>query len=231
MRGRVAIFEGIPDFAALHPGYACYACFVDDEEVEGVGASLARRLAGNGGIRFIIRPEGLSGGAAVADNKLPVVLKAGLRVGLICFFWSAVSAVAAYAKLSEQYASSVSFYRVVEIDGRTAGWLFTAFAALLACYGLLAVVRGCPRLALNATGISFSRCFGSPVQIPWSRYEDVEVEREVVPGPRRSAVVDIVYVMTTDGQRTSVGNCWKASDLEDAIRRTAARMKGGASGT
>jgi hypothetical protein len=163
----------------------------------------------------------------MTDDKLPIVFKAGLRVGLICFVCSAVGAVAAYAKLSAQYSSAVSFYHLFEIDGRTAGWLFAALAALLACYGLLALVRGCPRLKLDLIGISFSRCFGSPVRIPWKRYADVEVKRAVVPGPRRSAVVDIVYVMTTDGNRTSVGNFWKASDLEDAIRRVAARMKDG----
>ncbi len=163
----------------------------------------------------------------MTDDKLPAVFKAGLRTGLICFVCSAVSAVAAYAKLSEQYARSVSFYHLFAIDGRTAGWLFAALAMLLAGLALVALVRGCPRLALDETGISFSRCFGSPVRIPWSRYKDVEVRRAVVPGPRRSAVVDIVYVMTTDGQRTSVGNCWKASELEDAIRRVAARIKGG----
>ena len=119
----------------------------------------------------------------MTDDKLPIVFKAGLRIGLICFVCSAVGAVAAYAKLSEQYARSLSFYHLFEIDGRTAGWLFTAFAVVLACFGLLAVVRGCPRLILDETGISFSRCFGSPVQIPWSRYVDVGVKRPVVPSP------------------------------------------------
>jgi hypothetical protein len=90
------------------------------------------------------------------------------------------------------------------------------------------IVRGCPMLALDQTGISFSRCFGSPVQISWSRYEDVEVRRTRVPGPKRSADIDIVYVVTTDGQRTSVGSFWKASDLEETIRRVAARMKAAA---
>jgi hypothetical protein len=163
----------------------------------------------------------------MTDDKLPAVFKAGLRTGLICFVCSAVSAVAAYAKLSEQYPSSVTFAHLVTIDGRTAGWLFAALAMLLAGLALVALVRGCPRLVLDETGISFSRCFGSPVRIPWGQFGHVEVRRAVVPGPRRSAVVDIVYVVTTDGQRTSVGNVWKAGDLEDAIRRVAARMKGG----
>jgi hypothetical protein len=43
------------------------------------------------------------------DDKLPIVFKAGLRNGLICFVCSALGAVAAYAKLSEQYASSIAF--------------------------------------------------------------------------------------------------------------------------
>jgi hypothetical protein len=159
------------------------------------------------------------------DDKLPIVFKAGLRTGLICFVCSAVGAVAAYAKLSEQYASSVSFYHLVTIDGRTAGWLFATLTVLLAGVAVVALVRGCPRLVVDESGIAFSRCFGKPVQIPWSRYKDVEVKRAVVPGPKRSADVDIVYVVTTDGQRTSVGSFWKASDLEDAIRRDAARMK------
>ncbi len=163
----------------------------------------------------------------MTDDRLPIVLKAGLRVGLICFVCSAVGAVAAYAKLSEQYPRSLSFHHLFEIDGRTAGWLFTAFAVALACIGLLAVVRGCPRLILDETGISFSRCLGSPVRIPWNRYGHVAVKRAVVPSPRRSAVVDIVYVVTTNGQWIDVGNFWKASDLEDAIRRTAARVKSG----
>lgn len=161
----------------------------------------------------------------MTDDKLPVVFKAGLRTGLICFVCSAVGAVAAYSKLSDQYPSPQSFYHLFEIDGRTAGWLFTVFAVVLACIGLLAVVRGCPRLILDETGISFSRCLGSPVRIPWGQFGHVEVRRAVVPSPRRSAVVDIVYLVTRDGQRTSVGNFWKASDLEDAIRRTVARMK------
>ncbi len=161
----------------------------------------------------------------MADDRLPIVFKAGLRVGLICFGCAAVGGVAAYAKLSAQYPTSETFVHFITIDGRTAGWLFAAFAALLACYAVFAVVRGCPRLILDASGIAFSRCFGNPVQIPWSRYKDVEVKRTRVPGARRSAVVDVVYVVTADGGRTSVGNFWKAGDLEDAIRRTAARMK------
>ncbi len=163
----------------------------------------------------------------MTDDKLPVVFKAGLRTGLICFVCSAVSAVAAYAELSEQYPRSLSFHHLFEIDGRTAGWLFAAFAVVLACIGLLAAVRGCPRLILDETGISFSRCFGGPVRIPWGQFGHVEVRRAVVPSPRRSAVVDIVYLVTRDGQRTDVGSFWKAGDLEDAMRRTAARMKSG----
>jgi hypothetical protein len=49
-----------------------------------------------------------------------------------------------------------------------------------------------------------------------------------VPSSRRSTVVDMVYVVTADGQQTSVGNFWKASDLEETIRRVAARMKAAA---
>jgi hypothetical protein len=164
----------------------------------------------------------------MTDDKLPIVFKGGVRVGLICFGCAAVGGVAAYAELSEQYPRSVTFVHLVTIDGRTAGWLFAALAVLLAGLALVALVRGCPRLVLDESGIAFSRCFGSPVQIPWSRYADVEIKRMVVPGPRRSAVVDVVYVVTADGKRTSVGNFWKGSELEDAIRRVAARMKGGA---
>jgi hypothetical protein len=164
----------------------------------------------------------------MADDTLPIVFKAGLRVGLICFFCAAVGGVATYAKLSEEYPSSVTFAHVVTIDGRTAGWLFAALTALLAGIAVLALVRGCPRLVLDESGIAFSRCFGAPVQIPWSRFAHVEAKRMVVPSSRRSAAVDVVYVVTADGQRTDVGSFWKASDLEETIRRTAARMKAAA---
>jgi hypothetical protein len=165
------------------------------------------------------------GGFFMADDRLPMVFKAGLRVGLICFFCAAVGGVATYAKLSEEYPRSVTFAHFVTIDGRTAGWLFAALTALLAGIAVVALVRGCPRLILDASGIGFSRCLGNPVQIPWSRFAHVEVKRMVVPSSRRSAVVDIVYVVTTEGNRTDVGDCWKASDLEETIRRVAARMK------
>ena len=161
----------------------------------------------------------------MADDRLPIVFKAGLRVGLICFFCAAVGGVATYAKLSAEYPSSVTFAHFATIDGRTAGWLFAALTVLLAGIAVMALVRGCPRLVLDESGIAFSRCFGAPVQIPWSRFVDVEVKRMVVPSSRRSAVVDVVYVVTADGGRESVGNVWKASELEDAIRRVAARMK------
>ncbi|HEX5211748.1 MAG TPA: hypothetical protein VFW22_08440 [Pseudolabrys sp.] len=164
----------------------------------------------------------------MADDTLPIVFKAGQRVGLICFFCAAVGGVAAYAKLSAQYPSSVRFAHFVTIDGRTAGWLFAALTVLFTCYAVFVVVRGCPRLVLDESGIALSRCFGAPVQIPWSRFADVEVKRMVVPSPRRSAGVDVVYVVTADGGRTSIGNVWKAGELEDTIRRVAARMKAGA---
>lgn len=163
----------------------------------------------------------------MAGDRLPIVFKSGLRIGLICFGCAAVSAVASYAELSEQYPRSVTFLHLVKIDGRTAGWLFAAFAVLLAGLALVALLRGCPRLVLDADGIAFSRCFGSAVQIPWSRYAGAEVKRMVAPGPRRSAVIDVVYVVTADGNRTSLGNFGSSQDVADTIRRVAARVKSG----
>jgi hypothetical protein len=167
----------------------------------------------------------------MTDDRLPIVFKAGLRIGLMGFVFSAMSAFVAYEKLSDQFPSPQSVYHLFEIDGRTVGWLCAAFAVVLACFGLLTIVRGCPRLILDETGISFSRCFGSPVRISWSRYQGIGFRRAVVPNPRRSTVVDIVYVKTTDGQWIDVGSFWKASVLEDAIRRATARMKSGEAGS
>jgi hypothetical protein len=160
----------------------------------------------------------------VTDDKLPIVFKSGLRTGLICFGCAALGAVAAYAKLSEQYPSSVSFYNLVDIDGRTAGWLFAAFGALLACLGLVAVVRGCPRLTLDETGILFRRCFGSPVRIPWGQFDGIAVRRTIVPG-RRVTTVDLAYVASKSGKETCVGNFGSTDKLADTVRRVAARMK------
>ena len=147
------------------------------------------------------------------DDKLPIVFKLSVFAALRVFVLCALAVVGGIAKIAQ--------------DGSYTGWLIVAVCLPFAISALVTIVRRCPTLTLDQNGIFFSRCFGSPVDIPWDRYKDVKVRRARVPVRGRTVPADLAYAVTKDGKEICVGNFGASDIVADAIRRTAARMKSG----
>jgi len=161
------------------------------------------------------------------DESLPIVFRASLRTAFIMMAIGAVGFFAAFIKIADIQPGSVRFYHEVAISGRSAGWLFLAVGVVMAAVGVMIAVGRCPTLVIGDTGLVLTRCRAAPVPIPWRDLERVRVIS--VPVPRSNAlmlwaeVVDVLYVVTKDGKSHGVGPVEKASDVEAAIRRAAAR--------
>ena len=161
----------------------------------------------------------------MADDTLPIVFRTKPSTAFVALGFGVLAVVGGIAKITDHsYAYSMEHFGPFEIDPQTSGWLMVAIGAALAFYALVTIVRRCPTLTLDQTGILLNRCLQHPVEVPWNRVADVIVRSATIPGRWRSTVVDMVYVMTDDGKETGVGNLGQADAVADAIRRVAARM-------
>ena len=109
------------------------------------------------------------------------------------------------------------------VEPATSGWFMLAVGLPCAIYALVMIVRRCPTLTLDESGILLSRCFGAPVHIPWGQLKNVFVRHAVVPG-RRWTSVDVAYVVTDEGREFATG-VEPGEEVAETIRRVAARMK------
>jgi hypothetical protein len=160
----------------------------------------------------------------MADDTLPIVFKSNRYGAIVSIIFGIVVVWAAIAKITDDsYAYSGSQWGPVYLSSHTEGWLMAALGLPLVLYAAMAIVRGCPTLTLDESGILLSRCFGGPIHIPWNQLADVVIRTARIPGRGRTTVVDVVYLITKDGRDISVGTIsGKASDIEGAIRRVAA---------
>ena len=158
------------------------------------------------------------------DGSLPIVFRSSLRNAVIMAAIGAVALFAAFIKITGEDSKSVKFFRVIEISGPTAGWLFLAAGVVMVGVGVMSGLGRCPALTIGEGGIELRRCRKAPVQIPWSALAEVTV----LALPTFSAswlnrTYDAVYVVTKDGKSHDVGPVGKAREVEAAIRRVAAR--------
>ncbi len=160
-------------------------------------------------------------------DALPIVFRTKPSTSLVALaFGVMIAGVGIWKIATDDYAEGGGWLGPVYLDARTTMWLLVVVGAPLVIYGLLTIVRGCPTLTLDDTGVLLVRCLQSPVKVPWPRVTDVRVRSSSIPARGRVTPVELVYVVTDDGKEVCVGNFGAADALADTIWRVAGQMKG-----
>ena len=167
----------------------------------------------------------------MTDDKLPIVFKSSALMGLVMVAVGAgIAAVGIVRITDDSFSFSMERIGPFELDPQTVGWLMVAIGVPVALIALVTVVRRCPTLTLDETGLSTNRCFGTPILIPWSRLADLKIRHMVVPARGRTTPVDVLFLVTDEGKQIGVGPVGEPRDIAPVIERVAARMKAKAGG-
>ena len=111
----------------------------------------------------MIRRTSWWGKIAMTDDTLPIVFKSKPLTGLIMFAIGAAIAAVGIVKITDDsFSYSMERWGPFEIDPQTSGWLMVAIGVPFALIALVTVVRRCPTLTLDESGIAANRCFGTP---------------------------------------------------------------------
>ena len=161
----------------------------------------------------------------MTDDKLPIVFKPTAGSKLAMFLIPGLLAAAAVWKALDDRFSTVRIALFGEVDAHVVAWLVAAILGAVSLFGLAMLVLRCPSLTLGENGIVIARCFRAPVTIPWSALDDIRVRSAVV--GRRARRVDVVYLVTRDGEQVSPGPLGKEWEIASIIRRVATRMTTG----
>jgi hypothetical protein len=168
----------------------------------------------------------LTGELAMTDDTLPIVFKSKPLTGLVMLAIGAAIAAVGIVKITDDsFSYSMERWGPIEIDPQTSGWLMVAIGVPFAFVALVTVVRRCPTLTLDETGLLSNRCFGTPLHIPWSGLADVVIKHMVVPARGRTTPVDVLFLVTNEGKQIGVGPIGEPRDIAAAIERVAERMK------
>jgi hypothetical protein len=160
---------------------------------------------------------------SVTDDKLPIVFKSRVGLSLVVLVGCVIAVVGGIAKITDDsFRFSEERWGPLVVAPSTSGWFMLVVGLPCAIYALVTIVRRCPRLRLDESGILMTRCFGEPVHIPWNELKEVFVRHAVVPG-RRWRSVEMTYVVNDAGKEFATGV--EREDVADTIRRVAARMK------
>lgn len=163
----------------------------------------------------------------MTDDRLPIVFTPGVGTKLAMFLVCGVFAGVAVLRIFDDRPGTVRIHFIGEVDAQTSAWFVAAILGAVSLFGLAMLVLRCPSLTLGESGIVIARCFRAPVTIPWSSFAHIVVRTARFRRNWRTEMVDVIYVVTTDGRQLSAGPLGKAEDIEPVIRRVALRMKAG----
>jgi hypothetical protein len=161
----------------------------------------------------------------MTDDKLPIVFTPTVGGKLAMFLVPGLLAAASVWKALDDRFSTVRIALFGEVDAHVVAWLVAAILGAVSLFGLATLVFRCPSLTLGENGIVIGRCFRAPVTIPWSALADIMVRTAVV--GRRAQRVDVVYLVTKDGEQLTPGPLGKEWEIASIIRRVTARMNAG----
>jgi len=159
----------------------------------------------------------------MTNDKLPIVFTGTVGSKLVMFLVGGFFAGAAVLKIFDDRPGTVRIGFFGEVDAHTAAWPVAVALGTVSLLGLAMLVFRCPSLTLREDGIVIARCFKATVTIPWSALADVTVMTAHTWHRGRTVVVDVIYLVTKDGEKISPGVLGEARDIEPVIRRVAAR--------
>ncbi len=91
----------------------------------------------------------------MTDDKLPIVFKSSALMGLVMVAVGAgIAAVGIVRITDDSFSFSMERIGPFELDPQTVGWLMVAIGVPVALIALVTVVRRCPTLTLDETGLS-----------------------------------------------------------------------------
>jgi hypothetical protein len=158
-------------------------------------------------------------------DTLPIVFKGSARNAFLLLAVAAAMLVVGIIATREQMGQLVGVHPGPLLPAPVAGWFLLGCGALIAPMGLTALLRGCPRLELDAQGIVFSRCWRGPIRVAWRELDRVEMRRFSRPSAAGDAGFESLALVRTDGSTVFAGGFGPVGQARDAIARMAARMK------
>jgi len=163
----------------------------------------------------------------MADDRLPIVYKGGMRNTLFVLAAGAAMVVAGFYAVQEPMSHMIGGGpRSIEMPAPVAGWLLIPGGLAILGLALAGIMRGCPRLELNADGIVFTHCWRGVKRMAWRDLARVEVRENARAG------LETVALIPARGSTMLLGQlAAPASELRATIERVAARMKSSESGT
>ena len=95
----------------------------------------------------------------MADDTLPIVFRSRRLTGFVMTAVGAGIVAAGIAKAADDsFSHADDHFGPIVLSSQTTGWLMIAIGLPFALYALVTVVRGCPTLRLDDTGLLLSRC-------------------------------------------------------------------------
>ncbi len=160
----------------------------------------------------------------MADDRLPIVFKGGMRNTLFVLAAGAAMVVAGVYAVQEPMSHIIGRgLRSIEMPAPVAGWLLIPGGLAILGLALSGIMRGCPRLELNADGIAFTHCWRGVKRMTWRDLARVEVRENARAGLESVALIPARGPTMLLGQLSAPAN-----ELRATIERVAARIRSGA---
>jgi hypothetical protein len=157
----------------------------------------------------------------MAGETLPIVYRGSARNTLFVLAVGAGLVVAGFYAVQEPMSHMIGRGpRSIELPAPVAGWLLIPGGLAIFGLALSGIMRGCPRLELNADGIVFTHCWRGVKRMAWRDLGRVEVRENARAGLEYVALIPARGPAMLLGQLSA-----PADELRAVIEEAAARMK------
>lgn len=157
----------------------------------------------------------------MTDDALPIVYRGRMGNALFVLAIGVVLLAVGFYAVREPMNYLVGVNPRVRVPAPVLGWMLVPVGLAILALALAGIMRGCPRLELNAEGVAFTTCWRGTRRMAWRDLARVDVRRN------DRADIESVALIPAHGRTMFVGQAVApANELRAAIERVAARMKG-----
>ena len=157
----------------------------------------------------------------MAGETLPIVYRGSVRNTLFVLAAGAVMVVIGFYAVQEPMSHMVGTGpRSIEMPAPVAGWLLITGGLAILGFALAGLMRGCPRLELNAEAIVLTDCWRGVKRMAWRDLARVEIRRNARADWESVALIPVRGPTIVVGQAVAPAN-----ELRATIEQLAARMK------
>ncbi len=156
----------------------------------------------------------------MAGEKLPIVYKGGVRNTLFVLATGAFLLVVGFYAVQEPMSHIIHSRRHMDLPAPVVGWMALPGGVALLGLALVNIMRGCPRLEVNADGIVFTQCWRGTWRMAWRDLDRVELRGNPRADWKNVALIPARGPVMLIGPLSA-----PARELRAAIEEVAARMK------